>query len=234
MNNKEFKLFVERQRLDNKLLDYYNYPFNKELRKEIDWLISKDEKGKYFKNELSILYYKTRMMDDFYFHLFKITDFDSWKYVNVQKALADKDSLKRSGIAVTKNFLKLNSHFRDKKKSKNIISRFINNEFFRLYPTIKLKEIKSKRAEASQMKMRKEKLKIYLEIIDFRLANPKKSERGCCNRFYTESLSSDFESFKVSFRAWYENPINYNKYPNTLKYISQFRGNINVKLDQVL
>lgn len=61
------------------------------------------------------------------------------------------------------------------------------------------------------------------EIIDYFMKHPKVRENSASNEIHDKhKLSSDQQSFKNSFRAWYKKTINQKKYPIILEYLNEF------------
>jgi hypothetical protein len=225
---------LELDRLQKSIDEFTFYPCSKEINQQVDAIISKDVEKKYFVDDLKLLQFRFQALNNFYFLLFEITNFDELKYIDIGRTISDPDYRKNSGKIVSKNLYRLNPHLKDKKRMYNIVSKYLTMEFYNNLRVIELHIRKEKRKASSSKKADDPRLKIYMKVIDHIKEHPKESlQKSCDVIFYThrnelKALSKkgkiDADSFYTAFVDFFKN--NKSRFPEEYQLIQNHKKKV--------
>ncbi len=118
--------------IEKKLLSialYENFPFGKELKSELEKILSLDNAKNYFKDQILIINYKEYFYNEFYSFLFDtITDFDE---LNIGTKKDEIQKAKYFSYTLTGN------DFETKLKATINYSKYVTKRFFQIFPYIR-------------------------------------------------------------------------------------------------
>ena len=183
--NETFRKFVELNKKKLSIALYENFPFSKELKSELDKILSLEKVKNYFNDESSLITYKYYYFLEFYRFLFKVlTQFDELnigtkkdekekeKYFNDALSGNDFETKLKAEISyskyVTKRFFEIYPHLRtqfNKDKKNSLVEWHSRDNFQRLMFLVDLREkdVKAKRNTSKDLEL---KMKILKRIID--------------------------------------------------------------------